>query len=126
MILGRSDTRTDAERKADADRAYDRGMVASAKLETLTVGEIKKGKAAMSLVGKLNALKERSQDFNQKTGDALDRIMSKMDEADRKRDDAEHKHNLHLDAITKAIDETTDVIEQLSNVPLGGETSTGG
>jgi hypothetical protein len=79
--------------------------------------------APMSLLGKLNALTERAQDFTKATGDSLDALSEKIVAAERKRETAMQKHHAYYDAIGKGIDESVAVIDRLSNGPLDGSSS---
>jgi hypothetical protein len=75
----------------------------------------------MSLLGKMKHLTESAQDFNTKTGQALDGIQAKIDASNVKRDEAVAKHHAYYDEVNKGVDETIAVIDQLSNgVPNGG------
>lgn len=73
----------------------------------------------MSLLGKINALTERAQDFTQRTSDVFDGIAAKIAEAEKKRDAAELKHTSYYDALSQGLDDTITAIDRLSNSPLG-------
>lgn len=74
----------------------------------------------MSLLGKMNALTERAQDFTKDTETALDSLAAKIGESEKKRETALAKHHAYYDAIGKGIDESVVVIDRLSNGPLDG------
>lgn len=72
----------------------------------------------LSLSGKLAALTESAQDFHKGTEAVLDGIASKIKTATLKRDIAAEKHHGFYDGIIKGVDESTAVIDRLSNGPL--------
>jgi hypothetical protein len=72
----------------------------------------------MSLLGKMQALTESAADFNKDTESALDGIAAKIAEAKTKREAAVSKHHGYYDGIVKAIEDSTTVIDRLSNGPL--------
>lgn len=75
----------------------------------------------MSLLGKLQHLTEEAQSFNDETGLALDGIAAKIALGREKRRAAEAKHHAYYDTIIGAVDESTKVIDRLSNGPLSGD-----
>lgn len=79
---------------------------------------MKKG-VPMSLLGKMKALTESAEDFNKDTSDVLDGISDKIKLATIKRDAAVEKHHVYYDGIIKGVDESCEVIDRLSNGPLG-------
>lgn len=78
-------------------------------------------KDKMSLLGKLQHLTESAQDFHKETEQALDGIAAKIEAGKQKRDEATAKHHAYYDAIIGAVDESTQVIDRLSNGPLHGD-----
>lgn len=76
----------------------------------------------MSLMGKLDALTESATDFNKSTGDKLDLLAKRIPALVTKRDEALRKHHAYYDGIEKGIDQSTQVIERLSNIPLGEDS----
>lgn len=91
---------------ADRIRAYTEG--------------IKEGKR-MSLLGKMQHLTESAQDFHKQTEATLDGIAEKIVAATKKREEAAVKHHGYYDTIMQGIDESTVVIDRLSNGPLHGD-----
>ena len=90
-----------------------------ARIRSLTDG-IREGRR-MSLLGKLQHLTEEAQGFDKETGDVLDGIAEKIALGRRKRDAAKEKHHAYYDGIIRGIDQSTEVIERLSNGPLSGD-----
>lgn len=76
----------------------------------------------MSLLGKMNALTERAQDFTKDTETALDGLAAKIGESEKKRETALAKHHAYYDAIDKGIGDSVTVIDRLSNGPLDGSS----
>jgi hypothetical protein len=72
----------------------------------------------LSLSGKLAALTESAHDFNKQTEAVLDGIAAKIVTAKIKRDAAAEKHHGYYDEIIKGVDESSAVIDRLSNGPL--------
>ena len=75
----------------------------------------------MSLLGKMKHLTETAQDFHRETEAALDAIAEKIEAGRQKRDEATAKHHAYYDAIIAGVDESTKVIDRLSNGPLHGD-----
>lgn len=75
---------------------------------------------SMSLLGKMNALTESAQDFNTQTGAKLDELQARLKPLAVKRDAALAKHHSYYDGIERGLDESTVVIDKLSNGPLDG------
>lgn len=78
----------------------------------------------MSLLGKMKHLTDEAQKFNDETSVAMDGISDKIAAGRTKRQAAVDKHHAYYDAIIGAVDESTKVIDRLSNGPLseGGES----
>lgn len=76
----------------------------------------------MSLLGKMNALTERAQDFTKATEASMDAIAEKIGTAEKKRDEAMPKHHAYYDSVISGIDESVKVIDRLSNGPLDGSS----
>lgn len=138
------DTRHPAERAADEQyRAAREGVAApvgmmsdpaAAVVAKVTDGEALEGAAdrlvaarvisavardrRMSLLGKMQHLTESAQDFHKETEAALDGIAEKIALGRQKRDSAVEKHHGYYDAIIAGVDESTAVIDRLSNGPL--------
>lgn len=81
---------------------------------------IKEGKR-MSLLGKMKHLTEEAQDFHKETEVDLDGIAEKIATGRTKRKEAVAKHHAYYDAIIAGVDESTQVIDRLSNGPLHGD-----
>jgi hypothetical protein len=75
----------------------------------------------MSLLGKLAHLTEEAQDFHRETEQDLDGISEKIALGREKRKAAVEKHHGYYDAIIAGVDESTKVIDRLSNGPLHGD-----
>jgi hypothetical protein len=69
----------------------------------------------MSLLGKMKALTESASEFNKTTELALDGIAEKIETAKVKRSAAVDKHHGYYDTLIKGIEESTEVIDKLSN-----------
>lgn len=80
------------------------------------------GKKPMSLLGKMNALTERAQDFTKDTENALDSLAEKIGASEKKREAALAKHHGYYDAIGKGMEDSVAVIDRLSNGPLDGSS----
>lgn len=76
----------------------------------------------MSLLGKMNALTEAASDFNSQTIAKLDELQARLPTLAAKRDAALAKHHSYYDGIEKGMDESTVVIDRLSNGPLDGSS----
>lgn len=76
----------------------------------------------MSLLGKMNALTEAATDFHTQTGAKLDELQARLPTLAAKRDQALAKHHSYYDGIEKGMDESTVVIDRLSNGPLDGSS----
>lgn len=72
----------------------------------------------LSLTGKMSALTESAQEFHKGTEAVLDGIAAKIALAKTKRDAAAQKHHGFYDEIIKGVEESTAVIDRLSNGPL--------
>lgn len=75
----------------------------------------------MSLLGKMRHLTDSAQDFHKETEAVLDGIAEKIATGRTKRDEAAAKHHAYYDAIISGVDESTAVIDRLSNGPLSGD-----
>ena len=75
----------------------------------------------MSLLGKLAHLTEEAQSFNEETERALDGISQKIALGRDRRKVAEAKHHAYYDTIINAVEQSTVVIDRLSNGPLSGD-----
>lgn len=73
----------------------------------------------MSLTGRMAALTDRARDFNKKTEGVLDAIEDKINKADTKLNVAAEKHHGYYDGIIAGVDDSVEVIDRLSNGPLG-------
>lgn len=89
------------------------------RLSGLTDG-IKEGKR-MSLLGKMKHLTEEAQDFHKETEADLDGISAKIATAREKKKAAVAKHHDYYDAVIAGVNESTKVIDRLSNGPLHGD-----
>lgn len=78
---------------------------------------VREGKA-MSLAGKMAALTESAEEFHKSTEAVLDGIATKIALAKTKRDAGAQKHHGFYDGIIKGVEESTVVIDRLSNGPL--------
>ncbi len=78
---------------------------------------IKEGKR-MSLMGKLAHLTDDAQAFHKETEDDLDGVAAKIALGREKRKVAVAKHHAYYDTIIAGVDESTKVIDRLSNGPL--------
>lgn len=78
-------------------------------------------KDKMSLLGKLQHLTESAQDFHKETEADLDGIAEKIATGREKRKEAVAKHHAYYDTIVGAVEESTKVIDRLSNGPLSGD-----
>src|SRR5487761_418221 len=101
----------EAARIVDKD-ALDAGadQIVAARVLTIIARDRK-----MSLLGKLQHLTEEAQHFHEETELTLDAISEKIAEGRRKRDQASQKHHAYYDAIISGVEESTKVIERLSN-----------
>ena len=84
---------------------------------------IQEGKR-MSLLGKMQHLTEAATDFHKETEAVLDGIAAKIATGKQKRDEAAAKHHGYYDAIIAGVDQSTEVIDRLSNGPLHGDGET--
>ncbi len=75
----------------------------------------------MSLLGKLQHLTDSAQEFHKETETDLDGIAEKIATGRAKRKVAVEKHHAYYDAIIAGVDESTAVIDRLSNGPLSGD-----
>ena len=78
----------------------------------------------MSLLGKMQHLTEAATDFHKETEAVLDGIAAKIATGKQKRDEAAAKHHGYYDAIIAGVDQSTEVIDRLSNGPLHGDGET--
>lgn len=101
-----------------ADRRYADLRRAGVRLDAVLTAGIREGRR-MSLKGKMAALTESAQDFTKETEAVLDGISEKIALARTKRDAAKDRHHGYYDGIIEGIDESTAVIDRLSNDPLG-------
>lgn len=108
----------EAERIADTQVLADTAdRITAARVARVVGREMK----TMSLLGKMAHLTESAQDFHKETEAVLDGIAEKIAVGKAKRDEAARKHHAYYDTIIAGVDESTKVIDRLSNGPLHGD-----
>lgn len=103
-------------------------LALAARTDSLVIERLlrRKGFRDMSLLGKMKHLTEAAQDFHKETEAALDGIAEKIQTGRNKREEAVQKHHAYYDAIIAGVDESTSVIDRLSNGPLHDDGGSSG
>lgn len=77
----------------------------------------------MGLLSKVNSLTEMAGEFEKRSDEKLTALMDRIEQLDKKRDEALDRHGAYYDKIEQGLDQHDKAIERLSNLPLeGGES----